>query len=153
MFEASHPWWHFVVRAVLVYTALMVMIRLSGKRTVGEFTPFDMVVVILLGEAVQGALNGGDTSVSGGMIAAATLVAMNFGIGMLTTRSAKFDRLVEGEPVVLVRDGVLLEKALRRNNIPSSDLDEALRKAGIMEREHVAWAVLETDGKITVIPK
>jgi hypothetical protein len=100
----------FVARAVLVYFAIMLLVRLSGKRTIGEFTAFDMVVVLLIGEATQGALTGGDESVGGALIVCATLVLLNYGTAFLGSRFALFDKLIEGEPVVLVRHGRLPTK-------------------------------------------
>jgi hypothetical protein len=149
MFDLSLPWWHFVVRAALIYAALMLLVRLSGKRTVGEFTPFDLVVLILLGESVQGGITGGDESVLSGFIVATTLIGMNYLVGFATARSSHIDAIIEGEPVVLVRHGHLNKKALKRNNIPESDLQESLRKAGLTDTEDVELAMLETDGQAT----
>lgn len=153
MFSTHVGMLEFVARAALVYFAIMILVRLSGKRTVGEFTPFDLVVVILIGESTQGALTGGDESVLGALVVSATLIALNYAIGFLTTRSERADRLIEGQAVVLMRDGKVIEAALRRNNIPESDLDEALRMEGIDERSEVRRAYLETNGTITVIRK
>ena len=152
MFELSEPWWAFLIRGAIVYFALLILIRLSGKRTVGEFTPFDLVVVVLIGESAQGALTGSDESIGGGLLVASTLVALNYLVGFATTRSPAIDRLVVGEPVILVRRGALQDRALRRNNIPESDLDEAMRRAGLRTRADVDLAVLETDGEITIVP-
>ena len=145
--------WEFAARAALVYFAIMVLVRISGKRTVGEFTPFDLVVVILIGESTQGALTGGDESLIGALVVSATLIALNYAIGFVTTRSALADRLIEGNAVLLVRDGRLLADALRRNNIPESDLDEAIRTEGIAGRKDVHRAFLEPNGTISVIAK
>jgi uncharacterized membrane protein YcaP (DUF421 family) len=145
--------WEFVARAAIVYVVIMLLIRVSGKRTVGEFTPFDMIVVILIGESTQGALTGGDESVVGALIVSATLIALNYGVGFVTARSALADKFVEGEPVLLLRDGKPLLQALRRNNVPESDLDEALRSEGVADRHEVRLAFLETDGTISVIKK
>lgn len=152
MFEMAFPWWHFVARGALVYGALLLLVRLSGKRTVGEFTPFDLVVVVLLGEAVQGGLTGGDESVGGGLVGAATLVALNYALGFWSARSDAVDRLVEGRAEVLIRRGRVLLAAARRNNIPFSDLREAIRRAGLVRVRDVRLATLETDGEITVVP-
>lgn len=151
MFTLNEPWWQLVTRAAIVYIVLMVLVRLSGKRTVGEFTPFDLVVVLLIAEASQGALTGGDESVSGGLLLAATLIAINYGVGFVSARSQRFDSLVEGDPVTLIRNGRRDEHALRRNNIPVSDLEEALRKSGITSEQDVRLAILETDGVITIV--
>lgn len=153
MFSTDVNLWEFVARAALVYFAIMVLVRISGKRTVGEFTPFDLVVVILIGESTQGALTGGDESVIGALTVSATLIALNYTIGFITTRSKLADRIVEGEAVLLVRDGRVLSDALKRNNVPESDLDEALRAEGVEERSEVRRAFLETDGTISVIKK
>lgn len=151
MFSLSLSVVEFVARAAIVYVVIMLLIRVSGKRTVGEFTPFDMIVVLLIGESTQGALTGGDESVVGALIVSATLIALNYGVGFVTARSAIADRIVEGEPVLLLRNGKPLLQALRRNNVSESDLDEALRANGVAERGEVGLAFLETDGTISVI--
>lgn len=153
MWSPSLDLWEFVVRAAIVYFALMVLIRLSGKRTVGEFTPFDILVVLLISESTQGALTSGDQSVVGTLIVCATLVALNYGIAFLGARFRAVDRLVEGEPVVLVRHGQVFERVLRRNNLPRTDLDEALRREGLTDVGDAELVVLETDGGISVIAK
>lgn len=153
MFSLALPWWEFVARGAIIYVIILFLVRLSGKRTVGEFTPFDLVVVILIGESTQGALTGGDESVLGAPIVAATLIALNMFLGFLSARSKTVDRLLEGEPVLIMRDGVVLLRALRRNNLPLSDLEEAVRKQGLQSNDEVALAMLETNGEITVVPK
>lgn len=153
MFSLSQPWWEFVVRGALIYVVILFLVRLSGKRTVGEFTPFDLVVVILIGESTQGALTGGDESVLGAPLVAATLIALNQLLGYLSARSNTVDRLLEGEPVLLVRNGRVLHKALRANNLPVSDLEESVRKQGLASMDEVALAMLETNGEITVVPR
>lgn len=151
MFSSTVTVWEFVARAALVYVTIMILVRLSGKRTVGEFTPFDLVVVILIGESTQGALTGGDESIVGAVVVSATLIALNYMVGFITTRSKLADTIVEGEAVLLIRDGRVLVDALRRNNLPDSDLDEALRAEGVGDRSEVRRAYLETDGTISVI--
>ena len=153
LIQLSAPWWHFVVRALLVYVGLLLLIRLSGKRTVGEFTPFDLVVVLLLAEAMQGAMTAGDTSLSGAMILAVTLIALNYAVGALSARSKLVDRLTEGESVTLVRDGKVLRDALLRNNVPKSDIEEAAREQGVASLRKVELATLEANGHITIVPK
>lgn len=153
MFDLSLEWWQFVVRGAVVYLALMLLLRISGKRTVGEFTPFDLLVVILVGETAQGALTGGDESVLGALIVAATLVALNYLIGFASARSELVDRLVEGRPVVIARDGQVFKDVLRSNNLPQTDLEEAMRKSQVTEVSDIALALLETNGEITVIKK
>jgi len=151
LFELSMPWWHFPLRAVLIYVALLVLIRLSGKRTVGEFTPFDLVLMILLGNAAQNAMIGTDTSVLGGLIVVVTLLALNWALARVTSRNSRVEHLIEGSPVVLVRDGKVFQAALRRENVATEDLEEALRQAGCRDASEVDLAMLETDGQISVV--
>lgn len=149
MFEMQLPWWELIVRATLVYFAVLVMVRLSGKRTIGEFSPFDVIVLLLLSEAAQGSLTGSEQSLQGGLIVIATLILLNYALAFLATRSNKVESLVEGDPVTLIRDGVKRVDALRRNNIPDGDLAELMRSNGIRHESEVDWAVLEPDGKVS----
>lgn len=153
LFELSMPWWHFPLRAALIYVAMLVLIRLSGKRTVGEFTAFDLVLMILLGNAAQNAMIGTDTSVLGGLMVVVTLLALNWALARATARSSRMERLVEGSPVVLIRDGKVFESALRKENVAIEDLEEALRQSGCRDASEVALAMLEIDGQISVVKR
>ncbi|GAB3509840.1 hypothetical protein GCM10027400_12170 [Pseudoxanthomonas daejeonensis] len=153
LFEMSMPWWEFVLRAVVVYAAVLVLVRLTGKRTVGQFTPFDLLLVVLLGNAVQNSLIGEDVSLLGGLILAATLLGLNWSVGFLTARSARADRWIEGEPVVLARDGEVLLRVLRRENVSRADFESAKRKSECDDDAKIAIAVLETSGAITIIQR
>ena len=153
MFELSAPWWHFVLRAVVIYVLVMLLVRLSGKRAVGQFTPFDLVVVILLGNAVQNGINGGDNSLTGAVIMATTLIGLNYLVAMLTSRFRFIEKIVEGQRVPLARDGKVLERVLRRELISQHDFEEALRMNNVDAVEDVETAMLETNGHISVVPK
>ncbi|HET9482918.1 MAG TPA: YetF domain-containing protein [Xanthomonadales bacterium] len=147
------PFAELLLRAAVVYFALLLLVRLSGKRTVGQFTPFDLVVVMLISEAVTGALSAEDTSITGGLVVAATLIALNYGMGFLTARSKTADRLVEGSPVLVARDGAIYKEALRRQNISEADFRESMRKHGIPREEQIRFAFLETNGEITIVDR
>jgi uncharacterized membrane protein YcaP (DUF421 family) len=151
LFELGMPWWEFVLRAVAVYVVVLVLVRLSGKRTVGQFTPFDLLVVVLLGTAVQNSLIGEDTSLLGGLILAATLLALNWSVGKLSARSRRFDRVVEGRPVILVRHGELFRDELARQSVSEHDFAIARRSAGYATLAEIELAVLETSGEISFI--
>jgi uncharacterized membrane protein YcaP (DUF421 family) len=153
MFELAMPWWEFVLRACIVYFILLTMIRASGKRTMGQFTPFDMLLVVLLGNAVQNALLGQDTSVGGGLLLALTLIALNWGVGFVSARSRKVEAMIEGSPVLLARDGKVYKEVLRRELISRADFDRALREAGCIAIDDIQSAVLETNGHITIVAK
>jgi uncharacterized membrane protein YcaP (DUF421 family) len=147
------PWWQFPLRALVVYGVLLLFVRLAGKRTIGEFTAFDLLLVVLIAEAMEGALLGGDHSIAAGVLVAGSLVLMNFLIGFASARSRRFDRLIDGEPVVLASNGRVFESVLRRSNVPRSDFDESMRTAHIGSIEEVQLAVLEPNGHITFIPR
>lgn len=153
LFEMSMPWWEFVIRAVAVYGVVLVLVRVTGKRTVGQFTPFDLLLVVLLGTAVQNSLIGDDVSLLGGLILAATLLALNWGVGAIAARSARIERWIQGEPVVLARDGQVHWNVLRRENVSRADFEGARRKAGCADDSEIALAVLEASGEITLVKR
>lgn len=146
------PWWEFVVRAAIVYFAVMLMLRASGKRAVGQFTPFDMVLLILVGNAVQNGMNAGDNSLPAALLLMVTLIAINYLVAMVSARSRRIHDLVEGVPVVLARDGRLFRNALQREHISEEDFKEALRQeSDDAEITRVRYAMLETNGKISFV--
>ena len=151
MLDLSMPWWQFVLRACVVYFVLLLLIRASGKRTMGQFTPFDMLLVVLLGNAVQNALLGQDASVAGGLLLAATLILLNWLVGFASARSERLGTIVEGSPVLLAREGQVYRAVLRRELISRADFDKALREAGCLDIGQIKLAVLETNGHITVV--
>ena len=153
LFALSAPWWHFVLRATAIYVLVTVLMRVSGKRAVGQFTPFDLILLILIGNAVQNGINGGDNSMTGALIMATTLVALNYGVAWVTARNRRAEILVEGVPVVLARNGKLFKSVLLRELVSTSDFDEALRLNGVESLDEVQLALLETNGSISVISK
>lgn len=153
LFHLSAPWWHFVLRALLVYVMVMVLMRLSGKRAVGQFTPFDLVLLILIGNAVQNGINGGDNSLTGAAVMASTLIVLNYGLALVIARNRTVEKWVEGVPVLLARDGQVFRQALRRELVSDDDFAEALRMNGVNDVAEVGLAVLETNGHISVVPR
>jgi uncharacterized membrane protein YcaP (DUF421 family) len=152
MFDMVMPWWEFIARAVIVYVALMLMVRLSGKRTVGQFTPFDLLVVMLLSEGVSNSLSGEDNSVVGGLIVAGTLVLLNVIVAVTSARSKKVEAVVEGTPILVARDGRIFHDVLKREHVGVGDMDKALREADC-DLDKVKCAFLETDGSISVLKR
>ncbi|MEO6155649.1 MAG: YetF domain-containing protein [Thermomonas sp.] len=153
MFQLSAPWWQFVLRAVVIYVLVMVLMRLSGKRAVGQFTPFDLVLVILLGNAVQNGINGGDNSLTGAVIMASTLIALNYLVADLTMRFRSVEKLIEGEAVVLGRNGKVFKHVLRRELVSEHDFEKALRKNNVEDIADCEVVLLETNGEISVVLK
>lgn len=153
LFQLSAPWWVFVLRAVAIYVLVMVLIRVSGKRAVGQFTPFDLVMLILIGNAVQNGINGGDNSLTGALIMASSLMALNYVVALVTSRSRRAERIVEGVPVLLARDGKVFERVLREQLVSDADFHKALRQHDIVAISDVALALLETNGTISVVSR
>lgn len=150
MFDLHADWWELPLRAVIIYGALLAMVRFSGRRTVGQFTPFDLLVVMLLSESVSSGLNGGEESVTGGLLAAATLVALNVLIAFATSRSARLQTIMEGRPVLVGRDGKIFAEVLKQHRVPLGDVEQALREADC-EQSDMKFACLEADGKISIL--
>ena len=150
MFNMQLPWWEYIARATIIYGALLVMVRVAGKRTVGQFTPFDLLVVMLLSEAVSNSLSGGDQSVPGGLLLAATLIALNIGIAQLTSRSRAAADMIEGTAVLLGRNGRIFADIVQKNRVSEGEIERALREEDCQLQE-MQCIFLESDGKITVL--
>lgn len=153
MWTMSVSWWELIVRSVIVYVFLVVLLRITGKRQIGQLAPFDLVLLLVLSNAVQNSMNGGDNSVIGGIISATTLITLNFGVGYLTYRSKRMEALLEGQPEVLIHNGKLFEKAMARAQLTHHELNAALRQAGCTCASEVQYAVLENNGTVTVTTK
>src|SRR5205085_1996394 len=152
MWDLSVAWWELIARAVLIYLFLLVLLRLTGKRQVGQLAPFDLVLLLILSNAVQNAMNAGDNSVTAGLILATVLVVLNGAVGYATFRSRWLERLVEGRPVVLIHNGRLYESVLQGQRLTHHELMAALRRAGCGGVEQVHVAILENNGQISVVP-
>lgn len=148
----SLPVWEFMVRAFAVYAVLLVLVRVSGKRTVGQFTPFDLLVVMLLSEAVTESLTGGDSSLLGGLVVAGTLIALNMLLAAITARSPKADKVLQGSAVLIGQEGKLFDDVLVRERVPYEDVLRALRTEDC-ELDELRRAYLEADGEITILKK
>jgi uncharacterized membrane protein YcaP (DUF421 family) len=142
-----------VARAAIVYFAILVGLRIGGKREIGQMTAFDLVVILLIANAVQNAMVGSDVSVTGGLVAALVLLILNFGLGFARERVPFLRRAVQGEPTLLVSRGKFLEPNLRREGIDDDLVMMAIREHGIGELKDVEMAVLETDGSISIVPR
>ena len=153
MFDMSMSVGEHIVRGVLVYVFLFVLLRLVGKKHVGELSPFDLLVLLILSETVQNSLVGDDTSLIGGLISAATLVILAYGISILTFSSKRLERAIEGTPKILIRHGHRRAAELQRQRITKAELLEALRNHGCANITDVRVAILENDGTITVIKR
>jgi uncharacterized membrane protein YcaP (DUF421 family) len=153
MWHPDLPWWEFIVRGVIIYAFLIILLRITGKRQVGQLAPFDLVLLLVLSNAVQNAMNGGDNSVTGGIVSATTLIVLNGVIGRLTFKSKKLEKIIEGRPDILIHNGKVYTDVLERQLLTHHELNAALRAAGCACPEEVHYAILENTGEITVQPR
>jgi uncharacterized membrane protein YcaP (DUF421 family) len=152
MFEMGSEAWAIAVRTALVYLAVFAGLRLAGKRELGQMTVFDLVVILLIANAVQNAMTGPDFSVQGGILAALVLLVLNRAIAVLRLRGGAWGRFIEGTPTVLVEDGELIEPHLRREGLERAEIEMVVREHGVESLGEVRLAVLETDGSISIVP-
>jgi uncharacterized membrane protein YcaP (DUF421 family) len=153
MLDMSVPWWEIIVRSLVVYAFLMIILRLAGKRQIGQLAPFDLVLLLVLSNAVQNSMNGGDNSLVGGLLSAATLIALNLAIGFATFRSKRLEALIEGRPQVLIHNGHLYREVMAKAQLTQHELEAALRQAGCAHIGECHSAVLENNGSISVLQK
>ena len=152
-FPGFHMLEQLVVRSIVVYAFVLFLLRFSGKRQIGQLAPFDLVLLLMLSNAVQNALNGGDTSVTGGLLSATTLVALNSIVAVVTSKSKKAEAIIEGHPLVLIHNGKLYDAMMDRARLTHHELNAALRQAGCGCVEDVQYAVLENNGAISVVAR
>lgn len=153
MWNLVVPWWELIARGAAVYVFLLVLLRVTGKRQVGQLAPFDLVLLLVLSNAVQNSMNGGDNSLVGGLISATTLVGLNFLVGMVTYRNKTLEAVIEGRPQVLIHNGKLFTEVMRRAKLTHHEMNAALRQAGCSCVEDVHSALLENNGTISVVPR
>ena len=153
MFNMAVPWWELVIRSIAVYAFLIFILRISGKRQIGQMAPFDLVLLLILSNAVQNSMSGGDNSLIGGLLIAGVLVGVNFLVGYVTYRSKKLEALIEGRPQVVIHNGQLFEDVMAKCQLTHHELDAALRQAGCESVADVRCAILENNGVISVVAK
>ena len=142
-----------IVRAAAVYVFLLVAFRLTGKRQLGQMSSFDLVVLLMISNVVQNAMIGNDNSVTGGFVGAATVLILNYGVARLVVSRKSFERLIEGAPTLLIHNGKVMERNLRRELLTRDELMAALRRQGILSMEEVHVALLEETGAITAVKR
>lgn len=155
--------WHFqllgvpvvqiIVRCVVVYLVVLGGMRLMGKREMGQLAPFDLVLILLVANAVQNAMVGSDTSLLGGLVAAATLLVINALVALVASRDKAARKILVGKPSVLVRDGVPNDAVMRREGVTKEELDAAIHEHGVRDLADVSMAILEIDGDISVVAR
>ena len=150
MFNISVQWWELIIRGLVVYVFLIALLRLTGKRQIGQLSPFDLVLLLILSNAVQNSMSAGDNSLIGGLILATTLILVNYIVGLITFKSKKLEVIIEGRPQVLIHNGKLFEDVMNEAKLTRHELDSTLRQSGYFEIKNIKLAVLENNGNVTV---
>jgi uncharacterized membrane protein YcaP (DUF421 family) len=141
-----------VLRAAAIYLVLLVLFKIAGRRSLAELTTFDLVLLMVIGEATQQALLGDDFSLTNAVLVIITLIAIDIGFSLLKLRSRWFSRVLDGGPTIVVEHGKVLHERLKRARMDESDILEAARSAqGIVQIDQIQFAILERNGKISVI--
>jgi uncharacterized membrane protein YcaP (DUF421 family) len=153
MFYLGVPVAEKILRPICVYAFLIVGLRLAGKRELAQLNPFDLVVLLTISNTIQNAIIGEDNSLTGGMIGAATLLGVNYVVARFLFSHQRIERLVEGDPDVLIENGVVQQDRLRRELITLSELESAAHKQGMTSLDDVDRAILEPDGGISFVAK
>ena len=142
-----------VAHSASIYLLLLLIFRLAGRRTLAETSTFDLVLLLIIGETTQQVMVGDDDTLPGAAIAIVSLVSLDMAIGYLKKMFPAFDRLLEGKPVLLIREGRIQEAAMQAHSLDNEDLMEAARLShGLRDMEEVRQATLERDGKISIVP-
>lgn len=140
-----------ILRTTAIYVVVLLGIRLTGKREVGQMTPFDLTLLLLLSNSVQNAMTGPDTSLVGGITAALVLLVLNYFLAEVSGFNRRFRRWIQGSPTLLIHNGELVTAHCAKEHISADEVQRALREHGVSSTKEVALAVLEVDGSISVL--
>ena len=142
-----------VLRAIFLYAFVLLLMRVTGRRELSTLSAVDLVLLIILGDAIQQGLTQDDYSVRGAVIVVSTIAALQVGSSYLSFRSRRARRVLEGEPIVIVQDGKLIDRNLKRERLTEDEVAEEMRAQQIGSVEDVEWGILETNGTMSFIPK
>jgi uncharacterized membrane protein YcaP (DUF421 family) len=143
-----------IIRAAIVYLFIFLMLRMTGKRTLSEMTPFDLVLLLIISEATQEALIDDDHSVTGGMLIITTLVFIDVVVSILSSRFKIFEKMIDNVPMIIMENGNPLTDRMGKARVKIDDILEAARKKhGLTSLDEIQYAILEKDGEISIIPR
>ena len=142
-----------VIRATVVFFFIFLITRIAGRRELSSLEPFDLILLVVLGDLVQQGITQSDESVTGTLIVISTVTLLSVGVSWLSFRSKGVRLVTEGQPIVLIQDGKLIERNLRRERLTRGDIEEEARKQQIASLADVRWAILEKAGAISFISK
>jgi len=143
-----------IIRSAVIYFALLVLLRITGNRSLSQITVFDFILLLIISEAAQNGLVGNDYSITNSLLIISTLVAIDIGLSKVKSWLPRMERFIEGTPLLLVRDGAVLRDHLKNAGVDEDDILEAGRKLqGLQRLDEIKYAVLERDGDITIVPQ
>ena len=142
-----------VIRATVVFFFIFLVTRIAGRRELSELEPFDLILLVVLGDLVQQGITQSDESVTGALIVISTITLLSVGVSWVSFRSRRVRTVTAGEPIILVEDGDVIDRNLRRERLVRADVEEAARQQQVSTISEIRWAILERDGSISVIPK
>lgn len=151
MFPGLHVVGEIALRTAVIYIVVLTGVRLSGKREVGQMTPFDLTLLLLISNAVQNAMTGPDNSLAGGVVAASTLLVLNYLVAELSGGNRRFRKFVQGQPSLMVHDGQTIASHMAKEHVSLDELQRAMREHGIANLKDVALGVLEVDGSMSFL--
>jgi len=152
IFESWYGLLRVIVVGPLAYLALVLLLRVSGKRTLAKLNAFDLIVTVALGSTLATVLLSKSVALLEGVAGLLVLVALQYAVAWLSVRSQRFSHLVKSEPTLLLRDGAFLSQALRAQRVTEAEIRAALRSSGVADPAGAAAVILETDGSLSVIP-
>jgi len=142
-----------VIRATVVFFFIFLVTRIAGRRELSTLEPFDLILLVVLGDLVQQGITQSDESVTGTLIVISTVTLLSIAVSWISFRSSKIRIATEGEPIILVQDGEIIERNLRRERLTHGDLEEEARQQQVASLGDIRWAILEKEGTISIIPK
>jgi hypothetical protein len=151
MWSLEHPWWEYIVRSLAIYAVVFVLLRIFGKKQLGEMSPFDFVLLLILSESISAGITGNDGSLAAAFICVSTFIFTNRFLDILSFKFKGVEKILEGEAHEIINDGQVNASLCRKEYISKEELESSLRENGHYELKKVKKAILETNGKISVI--
>jgi uncharacterized membrane protein YcaP (DUF421 family) len=142
-----------VIRATVIFLFVLLVTRVAGRRELGTLEPFDLILLVVLGDLVQQGITQSDQSVTGTLIVISTITLLSVAVSWVSFRSRPVRRVTEGEPIVLLRDGLTIERNMRRERITRGDIEEQARASQVRSLDELEWAILEDNGQISCIKR
>jgi uncharacterized membrane protein YcaP (DUF421 family) len=142
-----------VIRATVIFFFIFLVTRVAGRRELSALEPFDLILLVVLGDLVQQGITQSDESVTGTLIVISIITLLSVAVSWVSFRSGKVRLVTEGEPIILVQDGEIIERNLRRERLTHGDLEEEARQQQVASLSDIRWAILEKEGTISIIPK